>query len=558
MKQIPLDQKIKPRFKPSLMSVAVRNSIFVLGFAHASAQAASITVTSLSDFNLLDTGATCTLREAVESINEQSLRPGCVNSGAGFGANDTITVSAGLNNQTITLAGQEITIGDAEGVAVDVLLQASNVTVNANAQSRVFSVTSQSRVSIDGLNFQNGHAIGSQENLYAGIGGAIFVNPDASLSLSNSTVSNNYANYGGGALFSFNAEGVSIENSHFSGNLSARGGGAVFVYGEQAVQILDSEFSQNRAGYLADGTASSFTSGIDGGAISALYYSNVTIADSTISANRSRDDGGAVEVINASVTFQNSVISENVAQDNGGAVFIRYGGLISAKQSTFSSNTALTASGGAISSYNGFGDGVIDVELQQSTISGNSAARDGGGIEFSGRRLTVSNSTISGNSAAIGGGIQGERDISLVELINSTVNNNSATSSGGISIVRDTSLSLINSIVANSVGGDCNLDGTITIDSATLIEDASCNALRFGDPGLLDLADNGGPTLTHALQADSPAINSGLADTCLEFDQRGERRDSVCDIGAFESNPVSGGNLFVIPLPNGKTVMFEL
>ena len=31
------------------------------------------------------------------------------------------------------------------------------------------------------------------------------------------------------------------------------------------------------------------------------------------------------------------------------------------------------------------------------------------------------------------------------------------------------------------------------------------------DPGLLPLADNGGPTLTHALQPDSPALDMGVA-----------------------------------------------
>ena len=55
----------------------------------------------------------------------------------------------------------------------------------------------------------------------------------------------------------------------------------------------------------------------------------------------------------------------------------------------------------------------------------------------------------------------------------------------------------------------------------------------FADPLLKDLADNGGPTLTMALSAGSPAINAG-ANGCPATDQRGEIREGQCDIGAYE------------------------
>ena len=60
------------------------------------------------------------------------------------------------------------------------------------------------------------------------------------------------------------------------------------------------------------------------------------------------------------------------------------------------------------------------------------------------------------------------------------------------------------------------------------------------------LANNGGPTRTHALGALSPAIDGGPA-ACLEdngseivVDQRGEPRPdtgNLCDVGAFELQP---------------------
>ncbi|MBW2190543.1 MAG: hypothetical protein JRG93_13310 [Deltaproteobacteria bacterium] len=49
------------------------------------------------------------------------------------------------------------------------------------------------------------------------------------------------------------------------------------------------------------------------------------------------------------------------------------------------------------------------------------------------------------------------------------------------------------------------------------------------------LQDNGGPTMTHALGAGSVAIDVIPADMCeVDEDQRGEPRDSMCDVGAFE------------------------
>jgi hypothetical protein len=64
-------------------------------------------------------------------------------------------------------------------------------------------------------------------------------------------------------------------------------------------------------------------------------------------------------------------------------------------------------------------------------------------------------------------------------------------------------------------------------------------------PKLDPLADNGGPTQTHGLQDDSPAIDVGDNNGCPATDQRGVSRPvdgdsdgtATCDIGAFELDP---------------------
>ena len=51
------------------------------------------------------------------------------------------------------------------------------------------------------------------------------------------------------------------------------------------------------------------------------------------------------------------------------------------------------------------------------------------------------------------------------------------------------------------------------------------------------MADNGGPTLTHALLAGSPAIDAGDNALCSATDQRSVARDVACDVGSFEYVP---------------------
>jgi hypothetical protein len=104
-------------------------------------------------------------------------------------------------------------------------------------------------------------------------------------------------------------------------------------------------------------------------------------------------------------------------------------------------------------------------------------------------------------------------------------------------------VTLTNSIIANSTTGkNCNV-GIVDM-GYNLADDNTCkltavNSQSNTNSKLGPLADNGGPTKTHALLVGSPAINKGDCNggTVLT-DQRGVRRPQpvggVCDIGAFE------------------------
>ena len=83
---------------------------------------------------------------------------------------------------------------------------------------------------------------------------------------------------------------------------------------------------------------------------------------------------------------------------------------------------------------------------------------------------------------------------------------------------------------------------TLAGDHNNVLTDATCAAGAsdqvVADPGLEPLADNGGPTMTHALVSTSPARDTAANAVCPAIDQRGVARiDGLCDVGAFEYIP---------------------
>jgi hypothetical protein len=85
--------------------------------------------------------------------------------------------------------------------------------------------------------------------------------------------------------------------------------------------------------------------------------------------------------------------------------------------------------------------------------------------------------------------------------------------------------------------------------------------IRVVDPKLFPLANNGGPSLTHAISHLGPAFNSTTSwQWCLDTDQRYVPRDAKCDVGAFEFNDWTKVTLTIDPnvkvdAVNGRAVM---
>jgi hypothetical protein len=266
-------------------------------------------------------------------------------------------------------------------------------------------------------------------------------------------------------------------------------------------------------------------------------------------------------------------VSNNFAVQGGGIANL---GHLILRRSTVSGNFA----GGVGVNSNGGGgitNGQLDILtdirssstlIEESTISGNTASMQGGGITNS-AKLDIKNSTISGNvvtgertnSPRGGGGIShqsGQLVLNNVTIAkNSTSGSTTGRSStgGGVLQVGSGSFSFANTIIADnsgpSAGTDCS--GTLISAGFNLIErtqgciiggDTIGNILPGQDPQLGNLALDSRSltgTVTHEPRAGSPVINAGnpaepgslVGNACEAGDQRGLTRRR-CDIGAFE------------------------
>jgi len=234
------------------------------------------------------------------------------------------------------------------------------------------------------------------------------------------------------------------------------------------------------------------------------------------------------------ITITRSTISGNTAGLDGGGVRNYRDSILTITHSTISDNEAGTNGGGVASTGTGSFSGAVTT-IYNTTISGNTAAGNGGGISnVMHNNVIVVNATITNNEASIGGGMYNDTDV--VAATNSIVAGNTATSADP-----DVSGTFVSGghnligIIGSGIGFTNGVDGDIVGTSASPV-----------DPLLSPLQDNGGPTLTHALLAGSLAIDAGdnnaVSDPGTATDQRGAPRivdgdgngSAIVDIGAVE------------------------
>ncbi len=329
---------------------------------------------------------------------------------------------------------------------------------------------------------------------------------------------------------------LTLENLRITGGATNenRGGGILNAGG--TLTLNGSEVSGNSA----SGSFGSFGGGI--------FNNGLLTLENTLISNNSANMGGGIFVENSffqpqgpsRAVLNNSTVRNNTAQEGGGLF-----------------------------------NSISELVITNSTIHDNEA-NSGGGISNRGT-LTVSNSTLSGNRAmSSGGGLFNAfpRSAQTVQIHNSTITNNTSdadsngTGNGG-GIFRGTgTVEVENTIIAGNFDSENNqgpglihedISGEVIGDQFNLVgslEGASGSIGSGSDivnsaPRLTPLQDNDGPTLTHGLLGDSPALDGGDPDfeSPPEYDQRGPdfarvidgNQDgiAVIDIGAFERQSIN-------------------
>jgi hypothetical protein len=492
----------------------------------ATAQAADYHVVVTGDTpvgGLCPGPATCSLREAVTSANA-SAGP------------DRILVPPG----TYPLVNGELDVTDE--VVIERDGSSGTVTIDAGGLSHVVWINSTGPTTLRGLTITGGHGVGIPTTA-TGAGITAF----SDLALDDVTVTANTAEAAGGALgagiyttANLTTTGtVVVTDNHTiaAGSAIARGGGIFIDVGGSA--DLDGVV-------LRDNSVTTESAAAEGGGIAANTSGTVAISGATIDANRSvlngpppggadaASGGGLAMTGSGTLTLTDSRVTNNVAESanlaQGGGALVA--GTVVIAGTTFAANTALSHSTSPV--YGALGGGVAlrasGTSITNATFTGNAATTTaptggltyGGAIFASSGPLTFAATTISGNTAHHAGG-----------------------GGDGGGLYAGTPTTATGSIVsanAQDTGTDCAGGGTVTSGGGNVLPTAAGCAiaplptdLLSDAPGLLALADHGGPAPTMLLSASSPALDR-YTTGCPATDERGIVRPqgAACDAGAVE------------------------
>jgi hypothetical protein len=360
----------------------------------------------------------------------------------------------------------------------------------------------------------------------AGSGGAafaaIFIYPAGSLMVSTTTVSGNQTNAGNGG----NASGIGGTGG------DAGGGEAGAVAVDETTPVVAIASSE-----ISDNTLTSGTPGND-------------TATSGVGGEAGETDGGGIDVESPS------------------------SGSVTIAQSTIAGNHAITAAPGTGGSGGSGGPGAFafggglyidgpSAKIVDSTVSGNSAqsqnaatgggeASLGGGLSYTGSTLELYSDTIAGNEAsaslpadALGANLNlyFEGEILLEDTAIATplpAGTANCSSSGGSFIdnghnLEDTSPSTcgLSGADHDQIGSSADLPSTVGANGGT----TGPTDPTTGYVGTYTLA----PALGSQLIGNGGAcVNPVIAgDPPLSEDQRGFARPAACDIGAFQTEPLT-------------------
>jgi Ca2+-binding RTX toxin-like protein len=423
---------------------------------------------------------------AADADGYTSLRAAVMESNA-LPWNNTITLPAGTYSFTITGTQEDAAAqGDLDVTEGRLTISGageSESIIHANYVDRVFDVHSGATLDLTGITISGGGV-----TMDADDGGGI--HNRGTLTLTDSILTDNTAVKGGGIWTNGTLQMVGVT---VTDNLSRYGGGVLSSGGDTEIDL--STFQENTAHHGGGIRA-------EGGGV--LLIQRTTFRENVGSWPGSSGYGGAVDIGSVRTTVDSSSFVSNLARYSGGAIIVNTttDRRVEVTNSTFTQNEANQSYGGAI--Y--VGSGLIN--LVNCTITGNHSLSRGGGVYLNSSAVTnVQNSIIAGNTA---GHWTNGHDV------------NGMFFSQGNNLIGD-------------VGPSIGFTHGEKSDQVGTTENPI-------DPLLAPLADNGGPTLTHAPLPGSPAVDAGKNVGAPATGQRGIARpldsdndgSAIVDIGAVE------------------------
>ena len=257
----------------------------------------------------------------------------------------------------------------------------------------------------------NGNGATLQRDSYAPDFRLLIVDTSGNLTVNSLIVQGGSSNEGG-AVFNFGLlqlTNVTLQNNRSLAPLGNLGGALGTVYG--TTTVTDSIIRNNLAN--------------TGGAITNRAATTI-LNGTTVEDNNATTYGGAIWG-GSSITLNNASILRNHAGDAGGGIF-NEGGTFTISGSEIADNSAERGAGLFAEGSN------VIVNISGSTISGNTATGQGGGIFYAPYYgtggLTIDTSVLSQNSASYGGGIHTQHG-GTVTITNTMFLSNMATSGYG-------------------------------------------------------------------------------------------------------------------------------
>jgi hypothetical protein len=591
----PTRQRRRPSYRPQLLALEERVA------------PATLTVFNLNDHGPGSLRAAISASSAGDTINfAPNLAGGTINlttgelpvishdltvQGLGSGS---LTIN-GLNRArvfetaggtSVSISGLTITNGFARVTPTDAgfggaILGPGTLTVNDVAFINNTSATGGGVLdafgsATDTLTFTN--CIFRGNRALSGFGGAIGTTD--TLTVTGSSFTDNAAPGGGGAIDYFigtttpvSTKALTVTNDTFTGNVGANGG-AIYANdsptaGTLTIAVDQSTFTNNQAtGALTVTGDSGFGGAIDSFLrLSMTATASVTISNSTFTGNLGNYGAGIDSTLRTADSSSGTYTLTNVT--SSGNTGTRGGGFYNEVLSGGSGSITVTVDSSTLDDNATAGVKVMDTMGASRLVSG-----DGAGafntLAAVGGPLTVryTNDTIANNSAEVtgtdpgltanGGGFYVENNgggSPSVSLDSLTVAYNDAATGGGGLFSGFTGLMVRNTIVAsNTTGGTgADVNGSVNSLGTNLIGNTSGSSgwvgsdLQNVDAKLSTLLNNGGPTRTIALLADSPAVGTGS--TTLTTDQAGNMRSTPTDIGALEYAATTASQLLVLAPP---------